>query len=88
MAIFKVTEDFDIDIAELDAAAFNINTNITTVDNISTMQTAGKYYQQNQDIKNLLDLYVRLLEKEVRDLEQMAKDTRELDQTLVVKITG
>ena len=88
MAIFKVTEDFDIDIAELDAAAFNINTNITTVDNISTMQTAGKYYQQNQDIKKLLDLYVRLLEKEVRDLEQMAKDTRELDQTLVVKITG
>ena len=88
MAIFKVTEDFDIDIAELDADAFNINKNITTVDNISTMQTAGKYYQQNQDIKNLLDLYVRLLEKEVRDLEQMAKDTRELDQTLVVKITG
>lgn len=88
MATFKVTEDFDADIAALDAAEFNINTNITELTNISTMQTASRYYSQHQAIKTLLDLYASLLRKEVGDLRTMAEDARTLDEALVVVLNN
>lgn len=88
MATFKVTEDFDIDISELNAAEYNINTNLTNVNSITTMQTAFRFYQQHQAIKTLLDLYAQLLRKEVTDLTNMANDAKDLDEALVVRLTN
>ena len=87
MATFKVTEDFDVDIAELNAAEFNINTSITAVNNITAMKTASRFYQQHQAIKTLLDIYAKLLAKEVTDLGNMATEARDLDDALVMRLT-
>lgn len=88
MATFKVNEDFDVDAATLDAAGFNINTKMTEVNFISTMETAAHFYYQNQKIKSLLALYARLITKEADDFKEMAEEARVLDQALVGRFTG
>lgn len=86
MAVFKVTENFNVDIQNLDSAEFNINTSPTAVENISTMQTAGEFFRQHEEIKELLDLYAKLLRKEVLDLREMAEEAKALDAALTVII--
>ena len=84
MLEFKVTDDIDLDIGNVNQSGNALNAEFANfpVDNLTTLKTAVKFHNQNNNIKILLDLYKELVIKDAKDISDMVKEARKMDEIL------
>lgn len=84
MAEFKVSDGLTTEISDFRKAGNAINEGYTATDTdgVGTLDTAKAYIAQQKKIHKLLKLYVSLVVKDAKDLDQMVTTAKELDAKL------
>lgn len=84
MAEFRVGTALLMSINDARVAASQINAGYTVIadDGVNTLKTANHYLTQHQKVKELLDLYYSLVDRDTRDMDQMIFKAMEMDKSL------
>ena len=83
MAEFKVNKEVLTQVGAVRTAANEINADYEAVDddNVDTLKTAKKIVKQQKDLKKLMELYQRLLLRDMNDLDAMFAAAEQMDNT-------
>lgn len=84
MAELKINEALCSDIGNLKSSANSINNGYESIpsDDMNSLKTAVCYISQQDKIKALLELYKDLILRDVKDLEDLVKEVKEMDKTI------
>lgn len=90
MAEFKVSSGIDGDISAFQTAGSELNASFAATDSagVSTLSTAMACIAEQQQIKNLIELYMSLVAKDARDLNDMAATARAMDSAVAGSHSG
>lgn len=76
----------DVSVMGSKANALNEGYTVVTAGEISGLETVEKYINEDKKIKELIELYVTLVKKDVNDINEMLEKYTELDALLGKKI--
>lgn len=84
MREFKIAHGFVTDVSAFSAAGKSLNSDYAAVDSsgVSTLATSMAYISQHEQIKSLVDSYIALVEKDVKDLIAMQQEASRMDASL------
>lgn len=88
MAEFKVNPSLKGEITSFNNAGNEINTDIVSVttSGVSSLKTSVKFVEEHKSIKQLLNLYQKLITNEVKDLNAMMKSAQDLDEDIAKRV--
>lgn len=82
MAEFKIAKALSSEISTLKSAGEAINDGFSATDSadVKSLDAAMAFIKEQTQIKNMLELYAKLLVKDASDLEEMVKTAEAADQ--------
>ena len=84
MAEFKITNALKAEIFATQQSCKLINSDYSDIskDKLDTLNTSVEYISQHKSIKQLLELYRALIEKDIKDMEKMVLEASQMDATI------
>lgn len=84
MAEFKLAPELLTEIAAFSSTGTALNDEYARLEEgtLSTLSTSQQYLQQHAQIKELIDAYIELIRKDVKDLLEMHRATTGMDATI------
>ncbi len=84
MAEFKVSDAITTEISDVNSSGTAINNTYADVssDGVDTLKTSQKILAQHYSIKELLELYKALVQKDVSDLNAMVTEAQNMDASI------
>lgn len=90
MSEFKINSDFTTEVEDLgiSAGALNLFYYDIELPEVNTLNTANKIIAQNRAIKEVIELYKELLNKDVGDVKAFIAEAEKLDDSTAMKFSS
>lgn len=89
MQELRITTALMLEISDVKVAASQINTGYTGLsDENNGLNTVRLYLEQHKKIKELLDLYYDLIERDLNDMNEMVTEIIKMDDALTGSYTS